>query len=97
MPATARIRSTAPYIQRRSGRLHAHGAATSQISRISPATGAITLWVPRAVFALLFGLSTDYEVFILTRINEEYEATGDTGRAVIRGIEHTRRLVTSGR
>ena len=44
----------------------------------SPPTGAITLWVPLAVFALLFGLSMDYEVFILTRINEEYEATGDT-------------------
>ena len=40
----------------------------------SPATGAITLWVPLAVFALLFGLSMDYEVFILTRINEEYGA-----------------------
>ena len=38
----------------------------------SPATGAVTLWVPLAVFALLFGLSMDYEVFILTRINEEY-------------------------
>ena len=42
----------------------------------SPPTGAITLWVPLAVFALLFGLSMDYEVFILTRINEEYETTG---------------------
>ena len=41
----------------------------------SPATGAVTLWVPLAVFALLFGLSMDYEVFILTRINEEYEET----------------------
>ncbi|MGN6175807.1 MAG: MMPL family transporter [Streptosporangiaceae bacterium] len=62
----------------------------------SPATGAVTLWVPLAVFALLFGLSMDYEVFILTRINEEYQHTGDTGEAVIRGIGHTGRLVTSG-
>jgi RND superfamily putative drug exporter len=62
----------------------------------SPATGAITLWVPLAVFALLFGLSMDYEVFILTRINEEYARTGDTGEAVIRGIGRTGRLVTSG-
>jgi len=62
----------------------------------SPATSAITLWVPLAVFALLFGLSMDYEVFILTRINEEYEITGDTGQAVVRGIGHTGRLVTSG-
>jgi putative drug exporter of the RND superfamily len=62
----------------------------------SPATGAVTLWVPLAVFALLFGLSMDYEVFILTRVSEEYEATGDTGQAVIRGIGRTGRLVTSG-
>ena len=55
----------------------------------SPATGAITLWVPLAVFALLFGLSMDYEVFILTRINEEYADGHDTGDAVIRGIGHT--------
>jgi putative drug exporter of the RND superfamily len=62
----------------------------------SPATGAITLWVPLAVFALLFGLSMDYEVFILTRINEEYEQAGDVRQAVVRGIGHTGRLVTSG-
>ena len=62
----------------------------------SPPTGAVTLWVPLAVFALLFGLSMDYEVFILTRINEEYENTGNTGQAVIRGLGHTGRLVTSG-
>jgi len=62
----------------------------------SPATGAVTLWVPLAVFALLFGLSMDYEVFILTRINEEYEQAGDVRQAVVRGIGHTGRLVTSG-
>jgi RND superfamily putative drug exporter len=62
----------------------------------SPATGAVTLWVPLAVFALLFGLSMDYEVFILTRVTEEYEQAGDTRQAVVRGIGHTGRLVTSG-
>ena len=62
----------------------------------SPATGAVSLWVPLAVFALLFGLSMDYEVFILTRINEEYETAGDVREAVVRGIGHTGRLVTSG-
>jgi putative drug exporter of the RND superfamily len=62
----------------------------------SPATGAVTLWVPLAVFALLFGLSMDYEVFILARINEEYEQAGDIRQAVVRGIGHTGRLVTSG-
>jgi putative drug exporter of the RND superfamily len=62
----------------------------------SPATGAVTLWVPLAVFALLFGLSMDYEVFILTRVNEEYAATGDTGEAVVRALGRTGRLITSG-
>jgi RND superfamily putative drug exporter len=62
----------------------------------SPATGAVTLWVPLAVFALLFGLSMDYEVFILSRINEEYEAGHDVDEAVVRGIGHTGRLVSCG-
>lgn len=52
--------------------------------------------MPLAVFALLLGLSMDYEVFILTRVNEEYEQAGDTREAVIRGIGHTGRLVTCG-
>lgn len=62
----------------------------------SPATGSVTIWVPLAVFALLFGLSMDYEVFILTRIREEYLRAGDTRVAVIEGISRTGRLVTSG-
>jgi RND superfamily putative drug exporter len=62
----------------------------------TPAAGAITLWVPLAMFSLLFGLSMDYEVFILSRINEEHEAGYDTDQAVIRGIGHTGRLVSSG-
>lgn len=62
----------------------------------TPATGAVTLWVPLAVFALLFGLSMDYEVFILTRINEEYGRGLSTDEAVVSGIGHTGRLVTSG-
>ena len=59
-----------------------------------PATGSITSWVPLMVFAFLFGLSMDYEVFILTRIREEFDASGDTGRAVTVGLGHTGRLVT---
>ena len=47
------------------------------------------------VFAFLFGLSMDYEVFILARMREEYDATGDTRTAVVRGIGRTGRLVTS--
>jgi putative drug exporter of the RND superfamily len=60
-----------------------------------PATGSITVWVPIMVFAFLFGLSMDYEVFILSRIREEYDRTGSTDRAVVVGIGRTGRLVTS--
>jgi RND superfamily putative drug exporter len=59
------------------------------------ATGAITEFVPLMVFAFLFGLSMDYEVFILSRMREEYDATGSTREAVVRGIGRTGRLVTS--
>jgi RND superfamily putative drug exporter len=60
-----------------------------------PATGAITFWVPILVFAFLFGLSMDYEVFILARVREEYDRTGSTDQAVITGLGRTGRLVTS--
>jgi RND superfamily putative drug exporter len=59
------------------------------------ATGSITAWIPLMVFAFLFGLSMDYEVFILARMREEYDATGSTDTAVVRGIGRTGRLVTS--
>jgi RND superfamily putative drug exporter len=60
-----------------------------------PATGAITMWVPLMVFAFLFGLSMDYEVFILTRIREAYDGSGDARHAVVEGLGRTGRLVTS--
>jgi putative drug exporter of the RND superfamily len=60
-----------------------------------PATGAITFWVPITVFAFLFGLSMDYEVFILTRVREEYDAGHATNAALIEGLSRTGRLVTS--
>jgi RND superfamily putative drug exporter len=60
-----------------------------------PATGAITFWIPLMVFAFLFGLSMDYEVFILTRVREEYDRTGSTDGAVVEGLGRTGRLVTS--
>src|SRR5439155_2075169 len=59
------------------------------------ATGSIPAWMPLMVFAFLFGLSMDYEVFILARMREEYDATGSTDTAVVRGIGRTGRLVTS--
>jgi RND superfamily putative drug exporter len=60
-----------------------------------PATGSVTSWIPLMVFAFLFGLSMDYEVFILARMREEYDRTGSTDAAVVRGIGRTGRLVTS--
>jgi RND superfamily putative drug exporter len=60
-----------------------------------PATGAVTMWVPVMVFAFLFGLSMDYEVFILARMREAYERTGETRTAVVEGIGRTGRLVSS--
>jgi len=69
-----------------------HGSDTLwQVS----ATGAVTFWAPVFLFAFLFGLSMDYEVFILSRIREEYQATGSTPGAVIAGLGHTGRLVSS--
>ena len=60
-----------------------------------PATGVVTTWVPIAAFCFLFGLSMDYEVFILSRMREAYDEHGDTDRAAVDGIAHTGRLVTS--
>jgi putative drug exporter of the RND superfamily len=59
------------------------------------AAGSIPSWLPVMMFAFLFGLSMDYEVFILARMREEYDATGSTDGAVVNGIGRTGRLVTS--
>ena len=59
------------------------------------ATHSVTAWIPLMVFAFLFGLSMDYEVFILSRMREEFDRTGSTDIAVVRGIGRTGRLVTS--
>jgi putative drug exporter of the RND superfamily len=51
--------------------------------------------LPLIMFAILFGLSMDYEVFLLSRIREEYVATGDNHEAVVRGLSSTARVITS--
>ncbi|MBC6461176.1 MMPL family transporter [Actinomadura sp. HBU206391] len=51
--------------------------------------------LPTIFFAVLFGLSMDYEVFLLSRIRENYDATGDTTESVARGIAGTGRVITS--
>lgn len=60
-----------------------------------PATGSITAWIPVMIFAFLFGLSMDYEVFMLTRMREAYDETGSTDKAVELGLARTGKLVTS--
>jgi RND superfamily putative drug exporter len=51
--------------------------------------------MPMMLFAILFGLSMDYEVFLLSRVREEYLKTGDNEHAVIEGISATARVITS--
>jgi RND superfamily putative drug exporter len=60
-----------------------------------PATHAIITWIPLMIFAFLFGLSMDYEVFMLTRMREAYDELGDTPRAISLGLARTGKLVTS--
>lgn len=59
------------------------------------AVGFISLWNPFLVFFLAFGLSMDYEVFLLSRIKEIYDETGDNDLAVTEGLQKTGRVITS--
>ena len=68
-----------------------HGSSLWNIT----ATQAITAWIPLMIFAFLFGLSMDYEVFMLTRMREAYDETGSTNQAIELGLARTGKLVTS--
>jgi RND superfamily putative drug exporter len=57
--------------------------------------GPIEAWVPMFLFAIVFGLSMDYEVFLLSRMKEEYERTGDNATAVADGLAATARVITA--
>jgi RND superfamily putative drug exporter len=59
------------------------------------ATQAITAYIPVMIFAFLFGLSMDYEVFMLSRMREAYDETGSTNKAIELGLARTGKLVTS--
>jgi RND superfamily putative drug exporter len=59
------------------------------------ATQSIIPWIPLMIFAFLFGLSMDYEVFMLSRMREAYDETGDTPSAIALGLARTGKLVTS--
>ncbi len=58
-------------------------------------TVPIVSFIPMFMFAILFGLSMDYEVFLLSRVREEYLATGDNDWSVIHGLASTARVITS--
>jgi RND superfamily putative drug exporter len=58
-------------------------------------TMPINPFMPLMMFAILFGLSMDYEVFLLSRVREEYLATGDSRGSVVRGLSSTARVITS--
>ncbi|WP_426564355.1 MMPL family transporter [Angustibacter sp. McL0619] len=58
-------------------------------------TVPIVSFIPMFMFAILFGLSMDYEVFLLSRVREEYVASGDNEESVVRGIAGTGRVITS--
>ncbi|MFE3634009.1 MMPL family transporter [Streptomyces sp. NPDC059168] len=59
------------------------------------ATVPIVSFIPMFLFAILFGLSMDYEVFLLSRVREEYLRTGDNDTAIVRGVSGTARIITS--
>jgi putative drug exporter of the RND superfamily len=58
-------------------------------------TGPIDPWVPLMMFTILFGLSMDYEVFLLSRVREEWRRTGDNATAVADGLAGTARVITA--
>ena len=55
----------------------------------------VSSWIPILMFAILFGLSMDYEVFLLSRIREDWLATGDARGSVVRGLASTGRVITA--
>ena len=57
--------------------------------------GPIDAWIPMMLFAIVFGLSMDYEVFLLTRIREEYDRSGDSQQAVADGLAATGRVISA--
>jgi len=59
------------------------------------ATGPIDPWIPLMMFTILFGLSMDYEVFLLSRIREEWRLSGDNSSAVADGLAKTARVITA--
>ena len=74
--------------------LFASGGWFGSLLGIDTAT-PVAPFIPVMMFAILFGLSMDYEVFLLSRVREEYLRHGDTGRAVTEGLARTARVITA--
>jgi putative drug exporter of the RND superfamily len=72
----------------------AEGGFVGELIGISADT-PVPVFIPVMMFAVLFGLSMDYEVFLLSRIREEYLARGDTSGAVVNGLAKTARVITA--
>ena len=70
--------------------LDGHGASLFGFQH----THVIDAWVPLFLFSVLFGLSMDYQVFLMSRIKERYDATGSTRDAVVGGVASTARIIT---
>ena len=70
------------------------GNGSEAIWNVHP-TDAIISWIPLMIFAFLYGLSMDYEVFMVSRMREAYDETGDTKSAIALGLARTGKLVTS--
>jgi RND superfamily putative drug exporter len=69
------------------------GHGTALLGMTSP--GYLQAWLPLTLFVVLFGLSMDYEVFLVSRIREEYLRTGRNDEAVVRGLAKTGGVITS--
>jgi RND superfamily putative drug exporter len=74
--------------------LVSHGGWAGQLIGIDAAT-PVPPFIPVMMFAILFGLSMDYEVFLVSRIREEVDRHGDTTRAITEGVSRTARVITA--
>src|SRR3954470_23615258 len=73
------------------------GIASAGVSKLVgwERSSQIEAWIPIFLFAMLFGLSMDYEVFLLSRMREDWDETHDNEHAVAAGLQHTGRIITA--
>jgi RND superfamily putative drug exporter len=71
------------------------GASLGVVTLVFQGSGPIESFIPVMIFAIVFGLSMDYEVFLISRMHEEWERTRDAPRAISRGLATTGRVITA--